>query len=142
MTCFRRGHRDRGSVSLELAILAPAVLLLLGALVFAGRVQTSSAAVEQAARAAARDASLARTADVAQSTALASAQRELARSGCSSTDVAVDTAGFIAPVGTAAVIAVTVTCTVSIADLAIPGLPGSHTLTGHATSPIDRYRSR
>ena len=45
-------------------------------------------------------------------------------------------------VGTAAVIAVTVTCTVSMADLAIPGLPGSHTLTGHATSPIDNYRSR
>ena len=142
MTCFRRGHRDRGSVSLELAILAPAVILLLGALVFAGRVQTSSAAVEQAARAAARDASLARTADVAQSTALASAQRELARSDCSSTDVAVDTAGFTAPVGTAAVITVTVTCTVSMADLAIPGLPGSHILTGQATSPIDRYRSR
>ena len=45
---------DRGSITVELAILAPALLLLLGLLVFAGRVQTSSASVEQAARAAAR----------------------------------------------------------------------------------------
>ncbi len=133
---------ERGSVTLELAILAPALLLLLGALVFAGRVQTSSASVEQAARAAARDASLARTADAARSTALATASRELAGSDCLSTDIVVDTAGFAAPLGTDAAITVTVTCTVSLADLAIPGLPGSHTLTGQATSPIDRYRSR
>ena len=142
MTRLKLRRGDRGSVSLELAILAPAILLLLGALVFAGRVQTSSAAVEQAARAAARDASIARTADVARSTALASAQRELAGSHCASSAVAVDTAGFAAAVGTSAVIAVTVTCTISLADLAIPGLPGSHTLTGRATSPIDSYRSR
>jgi Flp pilus assembly protein TadG len=142
MTRFRFRHDDRGSVTLELAILAPALLLLLGALVFAGRVETSSASVEQAARAAARDASLARTADAARSAALASAQRELAGSDCASTDVVVDTAGFAAPLGTTAAITVTVTCTVSLADLAIPGLPGSHALTGQATSPIDRYRTR
>ncbi len=46
-----RRRDERGSVSLELAIIAPAVLLLLGALVLAGRVETSSATVEQAARA-------------------------------------------------------------------------------------------
>lgn len=142
MTRLSRGRGDRGSVSLELAILAPAVLLLLGALVFAGRVQTSSAAVEQAARAAARDASLARTVDAAQTAARASAQRELAGSACASTDVAVDTAGFTAPVGSPGVVSVTVTCNVSMADLAIPGLPGSRTLTGQATSSIDRYRGR
>ncbi len=139
---LRLRHDDRGSVTLELAILAPVLLLLLGALVFAGRVQTSSAAVEQAARAAARDASLARTADAARATALASAQHELAGSDCASTDVTVDAAGFAAPVGTSAAITVRVTCTVSLADLAIPGLPGAHTMTGAATSPIDRYRSR
>ena len=81
----RAWHDERGSVSLELAILAPALLLLLGVLVLAGRVETSSAAVEQAARAAARDASLARTPDAARSTATASAQRELAASHCATT---------------------------------------------------------
>ena len=139
----RRAWRDeRGSVSLELAIIAPALLLLLGALVLAGRVETSSAIVEQAARAAARDASLARTTDAARTTALTSARRELAGSTCVNTDVTVDTTGFAAPVGTDAAVTVTVSCTVSIADLAIPGLPGTHTMTGTATSPIDNYRSR
>ena len=142
MRRLRFARDERGSVALELAILAPALLLLLGALVFAGRVQTSSASVEQAARAAARDASLARTADAARATAFASAERELNNSDCVSTDVAVDTAGFAAPIGTDAAITVTVTCTVSLADLAIPGLPGTHTMAGQATSPIDRYRTR
>ena len=142
MRRLRFARDERGSVTLELAILAPALLLLLGALVFAGRVQTSSATVEQAARAAARDASLARTADAARATALASAQRELVGSACVSTDVAVDTSGFAAPLGTDAAITVSVTCTVSLADLAIPVLPGTHTLTGQATSPMDRYRTR
>ena len=137
---FHRG--DRGSVSLELAILAPALLLLLGVLVLAGRVETSSSAVEQAARAAARDASLMRTADAARATATASAQRELAASHCASTQITVDTTGFAAPLGTDASISVQVVCTVSLADLAIPGLPGSRAIAGHATSPLDRYRSR
>jgi Flp pilus assembly protein TadG len=138
----RAWHDERGSVSLELAIIAPALLLLLGALVLAGRVETSSAIVEQAARAAARDASLARNPDAARTTALASAQRELAGSTCVDTDVTVDTSGFAAAVGTHAAVTVTVSCTVSVADLAIPGLPGAHTMTGTATSPIDTYRSR
>lgn len=138
----RFGHDERGSVSLELAILAPALLLLLGVLVLAGRVETSSATVEQAARAAARDASLARTPATARATATASAQRELTASHCATTQISVDTAGFAAPVGTDAAISVQVVCTVSMANLAIPGLPGTHTITGHATSPLDRYRSR
>lgn len=133
---------DGGSVSLELAILAPALLLLLGVLVLVGRVETSSASVEQAARAAARDASIARTPDAARVSAVEAAQRELAGSRCASSDVTVDTAGFTAPVGTDAAIRVQVTCIVSVADLAIPGLPGTHTITGAATSPLDRYRSR
>jgi len=135
-------HDDRGSVSLELAILAPALLLLLGALVLAGRVETSSAAVEQAARAAARDASLMRTADAARATATASAQRELAASHCASSRITVDTTGFATPLGVDAAISVKVVCAVSLADLAIPGLPGSRTITGQATSPLDRFRSR
>ena len=138
----RFGHDERGSVSLELAILAPALLLLLGVLVLAGRVETSSAAVEQAARAAARDASLARTPDAARATATASAQRELTATHCAATQIGVDTAGFAAPVGTDAEISVDVVCTVSMADLAIPGMPGTRTITGQATSPLDRYRSR
>lgn len=133
---------DRGSVTLEVAVLAPALLLLLAALVLAGRVQTSASAVEQAARAAARDASLARTADGARAGGVATANTELASSRCASSTVEVDTTGFAAAVGTSATVSVTVTCSVSFADLAIPGLPGAHTIAARATSPIDRYRAR
>ena len=56
--------------------------------------------------------------------------------------VAVDVSGFTAAAqgvpGQAVV--VTVTCLVSFADLAIPGLPGSRTLTDRAVSPIDPNR--
>lgn len=133
---------ERGSVSLELAILAPSLLLLLGVLVLAGRVETSTSAVEQAARAAARDASLTRTADAARAAAATSAQRELAASRCASTQITVDTTGFAAPLGTDASVRVQVVCAVSLADLGIPGLPGSRAIAGQATSPLDRYRSR
>ena len=142
MTRLPRYDDDHGSMTLELAILAPALLLLLAALILAGRVETTSAAVEHAARVAARDASLARTPESARTTAVTSAARELAATACVSSDVAVDTSGFAAPVGTDGRIAVTLTCVIPVADLAIPGIPGTHNLTAQATSPLDRYRSR
>ena len=36
----------------------------------------------------------------------------------------------------------TVTCKVDVADLAIPGLPGTRTITATASSPVDAYRER
>jgi hypothetical protein len=35
-----------------------------------------------------------------------------------------------------------VTCTVSLSDLLVPGIPGSRRLTARFTSPLDPYRSR
>jgi Flp pilus assembly protein TadG len=142
----RQAHEEaeRGSATLELAIIAPFLILLLGGLVLAGRVEVAAGAVEQAARSAARDASLARTAAGAREAAQQAADRELrgADLGCAPSTITVDTAGFATRLGQDAVVRVTVACTVSIADLAIPGLPGTRTLTGEAVSPLDRYRSR
>ncbi|MDO8119702.1 TadE/TadG family type IV pilus assembly protein [Isoptericola sp. b490] len=131
-------------MTLELAVIAPFLLLLLGALVLVGRVQVAGGAVEQAARSAAREASIARTADAARTAAQEAADRELTAAGvaCVPASVSVDTAGFAAALGQAAVVRVEVRCTVTIDDLAIPGLPGDHTMTAHAVSPLDRYRSR
>ena len=136
--------RQRGSATLELAILAPALLLLLGLVVLAGRVQVTAGAVEHAATVAARDASLARTPAAAQTTGTLAADRELAAQNlrCTPTDVAVDTSGFTAPLGQPATVTATITCTVTFADLALPGLPGAHTITAHATSPLDSWRTR
>lgn len=136
--------RERGSATLELAIIAPALLLVLGLVVLAGRVQVAAGAVEHAATIAAREASLARTATSAQSTATTAATRELAAQDiqCATSSVTVDATGFATALGQPATVTTSVTCTISFADLAVPGLPGSRTLTATATSPLDRFRAR
>ena len=135
---------DAGSITLELAILAPALLLLLGLLIFAGRVGVARSAVDHAAAVAARDASMARTADGARNAANEAMLRELGSQDvdCTSASVAVDATGFAAPLGQPAVVQVTLTCVVSVADLALPGLPGQRLLTSTFVSPLDVHRAR
>lgn len=136
--------RDAGSVTLELAVLTPALLLLLGLLVLAGRVQVARSAVEHTAAVAARDASLARTLEGAKAAADDAMARELEAQDldCAPATATVDGTGFAAPLGQAAVVRVTVTCELSIADLAIPGLPGQKTVTASFVSPLDAHRAR
>lgn len=135
---------DAGSITLELAILAPALLLLLGLLIFAGRVGVARSAVDHSAAVAARDASMARTADGARNAANEAMLRELGSQDidCTSASVEVDTTGFAAPLGQPALVQVTVTCAVSLADLAIPGLPGERVITASFVSPLDAHRAR
>jgi Flp pilus assembly protein TadG len=137
-------HEDAGSITLELAVLTPALILLLGLIALAGRVQVAAAAVEHAATAGARAASLARTVNAAQAAATDTVRRELdtANLRCATSTVTVDATGLAAPLGQTATVTVTTSCTVTMADLAVPGLPGSRTLTGQATSTVDRYRTR
>ena len=144
---MRQAHRivcDRGSATLELVVLAPALLLVVSLVVFAGRVTVTGASVEHAASAAAREASLARSAASARTAAAASARAALDGRGvtCASISVTTTTAGFAVRVGRYATVMTTVSCTVSMADLAMPGIPGSRTLTSSAVSPLDTYRSR
>ena len=91
-----RHGRDRGSATLELAVLAPLLLVLVGLVVVAGRVEAAAGAVEQAAAAGARAASLTRTAAGAQAAAEHSVRANLVgqRIVCDDLQVAVDTAGF------------------------------------------------
>lgn len=140
----RHGRRDEGSATLELAILTPALFGLLALVVVAGRLEVAGGAVEQASAAAARDASLARTPAAARQAALAAATASLAGQDlhCAAVTVVVDTGGFAAPVGTTAEVSARVSCTVNMADLAIPGAPGTRTLTAETSSALDRYRSR
>jgi Flp pilus assembly protein TadG len=136
--------RDEGGASLEVVILTPVLVLLLGLLVLAGRVALARTSVEQAADEAARSASIARTASGARRAAEDGAARALAEQSlrCSRVDVAVDVDGFAVPVGQPARVRATVTCVVALADLALPGFPGSRTVTASAVSPLDTYRER
>lgn len=136
--------RDMGSATLELTILAPALLTLLGLVILAGRIETSSAAIEQAAAVAAREASLARSPAMAQSAASLAAKDSLASQGitCGALSVTLDSSGFSTSPGAAAVVRVTVACAVPLSDLAVPGLPGTHMVRASMTSALDTYRSR
>jgi Flp pilus assembly protein TadG len=135
---------DRGSSSLELIIIVPSFLLILGVLIFAGRVAIARQTVHAAAADAARAASIARTAGTAGGDARSAANATLTSRNldCSSTTVSVNTAGFGTVVGTPATVSATVSCTVHLSDLAIPGVPGSRTLTATVQSPLDTFRER
>ena len=143
VNCAAR-RADAGSVTLELSILAPAVLVLLALVVVAGRLSIAHQEVDHAAQTAARAATLARDPATATSTATSAARRELDTGDlhCDSVRVTVDTSGFAVLVGRPASVTATVSCTVSLSGLAVPGIPGSRQVTATATSPLDTYRGR
>ncbi len=134
----------RGSATLELAILAPVLLVLLGLVIVAGRITAAGSAVEQAAASAARAASLARDARAAQVGAHRAAHESLVRQGitCEPLTSHLDSAGFAVALGSPASVTATVRCTVPLAGLAVPGMPGTRTLSAQMTSPLDTYRGR
>ncbi|WP_331758259.1 TadE/TadG family type IV pilus assembly protein [Streptomyces anulatus] len=137
-------RRDRGSYALETAVLAPVTIGLLLLMIAFGRVTDADGAVDSAARAAARAASLERDAGTAQSAARAAADRSLQGEGitCTTSSVDIDTAGYALDLGVDATVTATIACTADLSDIGLPGLPGAKTLTASWSSPIDTYRGR
>lgn len=135
-------HGDRGSESVELAILLPIAILLIGMLVVGARIALAGDRISGVAGIAARDASLSRSAGAAEQAARVSAIAELARDDlhCVDIRVAVDTSGFAALPGTSTSVTVDVWCTVDLSDIGVSGLPGSKRLHDRATSPLDPAR--
>jgi Flp pilus assembly protein TadG len=135
---------ERGSATLELAIIGPALIVLLAVVIAAGRIQVAGGAVEQAAAAGAREASIARTPAAAAAIAEAAATRVLTQQDldCAALTVTTDTSGYAVPVGQVGQVGATVTCVVPLSDLGVPVLPGARTLTAQSTSVLDRYRGR
>lgn len=145
MTRRRSGsRRDRGSASIELAIIAPAVLAVFATAVIGGRANLARQSVEAAAFDAARTASLARSASEAHGSATSAANSALTALGlsCTSVTVSVSIDGFEVPVGQPATVTATVSCRADFSDVALPGLPGGATLQASFTSPLDTYRTR
>lgn len=138
---MRRPRDDAGSVTVELAVLVPAVLLIGLLVVAAGRIHSAQQAVDHAAAVAARNASLARTPAAATVRARDTATGVLSRRGLSCIPtVNVDVGGFAARPGDLGLAEVSVTCTVALGDLAVPGLPGSKALSATFASPTDPFR--
>lgn len=141
-----RVHDDRGSASLGLAIYAPALIALICLVIAAGRIQDAQQAADAAARAAARSASISHNPAGAQDEARAAALNSLNESGlhCSQVSVTVDAGGLSAPIGQAATVTASVSCTAPLEDITLPGvpMPGSKTMTGHQTSVVDQWAAR
>ncbi len=134
-----RPNPDRGSVTVELAVLAPVLLIVaLASLVF-GRVSEARQQVAEAARAGAEAAAVLPSASTAQWGGPAEAVSALigSRHTCVHVAVAMDISHFV-PGG---YVTVRVTCQVLLSDLGFPGVPGSTTVQASATAPIDPYRA-
>jgi Flp pilus assembly protein TadG len=129
---------ERGSVSVEVAVIAPAFVFLMLLVVFAGKVSEADGNVERAAAEGARAASLRQHPGNAATDARSAVEANLATAGvsCSTLEAIVDTSDF-EPGGT---VTVTVECTASMADVTLLGVPGTRTFTATATEVIDTYR--
>jgi Flp pilus assembly protein TadG len=139
-----RAEADDGNAALELVILAPVLLALLALVIAAGRVSIAQGSVNAAARDAARQASLSLTPAAAQAAGQVSARTALRQDGLSCSPVVLINVSQFATTrpGEPAAVTATVRCTISMSDLALPGLPGSARLQAEFTSPLDIYRSR
>ena len=141
-----QGDRERGSLSVELVVLAPALALLLLLLGAGGRVVEVQGHIDGAARDAARAASLARSSFQASALARQAALADLtAGSWCAPRSVAVLVSGYPAvgplPAGGADV-AVTVSCEVNMSPFTALGFTAQMHFTGQAVAPLDPFMCR
>jgi Flp pilus assembly protein TadG len=140
---FGQRSSERGSATVELAVITPLVLLVLALLVAGGRMITAHASLDAASTAAARAASLARSPAAATSAAQSTGAATLHQQGltCTGHTLQADTTALATGPGLGGQVTVTSHCSVALADLLVPGLPGSVPLTSQATSPLDPFRS-
>ena len=139
-------HRrdERGAATLELVIVVPALVIMLGLLIAGGRLWFAKSTVSGAAQSAARAASLERESGSAREAGVDAARASLDTGGlaCGARNVSMDTSGFAVDVGRPATVRATVSCAVSFGDILLPGTPGSITVTRTAASALDTYRTR
>ncbi|MGN9763843.1 TadE/TadG family type IV pilus assembly protein [Micromonospora sp. SD12] len=149
---------ERGSVSIEVAVLAPAFIALIVLAGVAGRTAVAAEAIDAAAHDAARAASISRDARTARAEARDAARRQLDWRGLNCAGAPEVTfsgavrgaptsfdAAFRSPAGQDASVTVRIACTVSYGDLrlsVLPGMTASKRVSASFTSPLDRYRSR
>ena len=132
-------HGDVGSLAVELTVLMPALFLLAIILLVFGRVANARQQTVEAARAGAEVAAVQPSGSSAQSAATQLAMSDLVDESraCSGGSVSTDITHYTQ----GGWVTVAVTCSVSLSDLSVPGLPKSTTLAGSSVAPIDPYRS-
>lgn len=128
----------RGSAAVETAVVAPALVLLMLLVVYAGRISHLDASVQRAASEASRAATLAGTPEAGEQAAADAARANLETTSipCADLTIEVDTTDF-RPGGS---VTATIRCGASMSDVALLGVPGSRTFTATSTEVIDRFR--
>ena len=133
---------DRGSAAVEWSILVPAVVLIVSVMVAGGRLSMTRSAIANAAHAGARSASSQRSGELAIARGKDIAANNLDEVPCNNRSINVDTTGFRVTPGQAAVVKVQINCTVPLADLLIPGMPGEISVVKEGVAALDTYRER
>jgi Flp pilus assembly protein TadG len=133
----RRRTQD-GSLAIEMAMLAPSLLVIFALIFVYGRAAQVNGTLESGTRAAARSVTLARSYDEAVDSAkavLIEAMKDAPMSCQNSLNVRI--------VGTYEAgepVTVDADCTYDISDLGLPGAPGDITTSSSFTSMLDPYR--
>jgi len=136
-------HKERGAVSVEVALLVPVLVLVAAGAAAGWRLWWASGQVNAAAGAAARAASVAGDAVSAANTvnAIVTADLETAGVHCQGVAITQNVAAASLPPGVPGTVRVQVKCAVGLSDLLLP-LPGSITVTGSADEAIDVFSRR
>jgi Flp pilus assembly protein TadG len=133
-------------MSVELAVIAPGLALLLLLVGAGGRVVEAQGHVDGAARDAARAASLARSAGEADQFAQQAALADLGTSSwCVQGSVTANVTGFPGPglaVAPGADVTVTVTCQIDTLPFEILGFGAATSFTAQAVAPLDPFMCR
>jgi len=133
-----RWRATDGSVTTELVLLTPILLVLLGFVVFAGRLGGVQQRVLSAADEGARAASLRGNPEAGRSAAIVAVEANLGDAGLECVDLTVE-------VGTddfrrGGHVTVTVRCALGLDDVVFAGLPGSRQYQASVTEVIDLWR--
>jgi TadE-like protein len=129
---------ERGSLAVELAMIAPSLLLLFGLIFAYGRVSQVNGTLESGTRDAARSATVARSLAEAQDRArrvVAEAIEATPQSCQDSLDVRV-LGDFVA----GDPITIQARCRYGLSDIGLPGAPGTVSANSSFTSMLDPYR--
>ncbi|HEY0620744.1 MAG TPA: TadE family protein [Kribbella sp.] len=130
----RRCRSERGSMAVEIVLLAPVMMAFMMLVVAGGRYVSVRGDIEAASRDAVRAATLERTESAAQAAVVDIATASLQDVGACQTprlDGLFESGGMLT---------VTISCEVSYDGLGLIGLPGSKTVTISSSAPIDLYR--
>jgi Flp pilus assembly protein TadG len=134
-----RPRDEIGSLTVELVVITPVLFVMALTVIVFGRISEARQQVVAASRAAAEAAAVQPNAASAQSGAADTAV--LAGFSSSHTCVHAVVTTNVDHFYPGGYVSVTVTCQVSLADVGVPGLPGTTTITSSSTAPIDPYRS-